>query len=102
MNVAAIGKTVWGGVQQIPAVVWWIILGIVFFKWVEFSSVQRGRREEGAERDKEALEVERDVVNNIEEHTREVIAEADAVREHTAASVLPDGTATLPDNHYRD
>ncbi len=102
MNIASIGKTVWNGAQQIPAIVWWIVLGIVFFKWVEFSSLQRGRREEGAKRDKEALEVERDVLNNIKENTDAVIAEADAVREHTAASVLPDGTATLPEPHYRD
>lgn len=102
MTIAAIGKMIWGGIQQIPAVVWWLLLGIVFFKWVEFSSLQRGRREEGAKRDKEALEVEREVVTNIQENTDEVIREADAVRGHTAVDVVSDGKATLPDPHYRD
>lgn len=102
MPFASFGAAVWGFLKRIPDWVFWALGVILFLKFVDMRAEQRGRREEGAKRDKEALEVERDVVNNIEEHTREVIAEADAVREHTAASVLPDGTATLPDNHYRD
>ena len=102
MTLAAIGTGVFGFLKRIPDWVLWALAAIIFLKFVDMRAEHRGRKEEGAKRDKEALEVEREVVTNIQENTDAVIAEADAVRSHTSASVLPDGTATLPDAHYRD
>ena len=102
MNFAAIGSSIFGFLKRIPDWVIWALGVIIFLKFVDMNAERRGRKEEGAKRDKEAAEVEREVVTNIQENTDAVIAEADAVREHTSVSVLPDGRATLPDAHYRD
>lgn len=53
-------------------------------------------------RDKEAAEVEAAVVSQITETTDEVIRQADGVRARDAVIVLPDGSKTLPDYHFRD
>ncbi|MEY4202014.1 MAG: hypothetical protein RLZZ265_3754 [Verrucomicrobiota bacterium] len=102
MNIAAIGTGLWGFVKRIPDWVLWTIAALLFLKFVDINAERRGRRKEADKRDREALEVEREVVSNIQENTDEAIRSADAVREHTSASVLPDGTATLPEPHYRD
>jgi hypothetical protein len=102
MNLASIGASIWTGIQKIPALVWWLVLGLLFFKWVEFSSLSRGKKEEGEKRDKEAAEAVTEVVSNITENTDAVIHDADAVRAGDAIVELPDGTKTLPDYHFRD
>lgn len=102
MNLAAIGSSIFGFLKRIPDWVLWALGVIIFLKFVDMRAEHRGRKEEGAKRDKEAAEVEREVVTNIQENTDAVIAEADAVREHTSVSVLSDGRATLADAHYRD
>jgi type III secretory pathway component EscV len=102
MNIAAIGTGIWGFLKRIPDWVLWALAAIIFLKFVDMRAEHRGRKEEGAKRDKEAAEVEREVVTNIQENTDAVIAEADAVRSHTAAGVLPDGSSTLEKHHYRD
>jgi type III secretory pathway component EscV len=102
MNLAAIGTSVFGFLKRIPDWVLWVLAAVVFLKFVDMNAERRGRKKAEAKADKEAAEVEREVVTNIQENTDAVIAEADAVREHTSAGVLPDGSATLADAHYRD
>ena len=102
MPLATIGSAIWSFFKRIPDWVLWALAAIIFLKFVDVRAEHRGRKEEGAKRDKEAAEVEREVVTNIQENTDAVIAEADAVREHTSVSVVSDGRATLPDAHYRD
>ena len=102
MNLAAIGTGIWGFLKRIPDWVLWALAAIIFLKFVDMRAEHRGRKEEGAKRDKEAAEVEREVVTNIQENTDAVIAEADAVRSHTAVVELPDGTKSLPEYHFRD
>ena len=102
MNFAMIGGAIVDGVKKIPAVVWWLVIGIIFFKWVELSSISRGKKEEGTKRDKESAEVESKVISQITENSNAMVRESDAVRSHTSAERLPDGTATLPEYNYRD
>lgn len=95
--------TIWEFLKKVPGWVWLVVAGLV----VGFSYVQqekaRARKEVNDRRDKEAAEVEREVISNISENTDEVVREADAVRSHPSASVLPNQTgATLSDPHYRD
>lgn len=95
--------TIWEFLKKIPGWVWLVIAGLV----VGFTYVQqekaRARKEVNDRRDKEAAEVEREVISNISENSDEVVREADAVRSHPSASVLPNQTgATLSDPHYRD
>ena len=95
--------TIWEFLKKVPGWVWLVIAGLV----VGFAYVQqekaRARKEVNDRRDKEAAEVEREVISNISENTDEVVREADAVRSHPSASVLPNQTgATLSDPHYRD
>ena len=95
--------TIWEFLKKVPGWVWLVIAGLV----VGFSYVQqekaRARKEVNDRRDKEAAEVEREVISNISENTDEVVREADAVRSHPSASILPNQTgATLSDPHYRD
>lgn len=95
--------TIWEFLKKIPGWVWLVVAGLV----VGFSYVQqekaRARKEVNDRRDKEAAEVEREVISNISENSDEVVREADAVRSHPSASVLPNQTgATLSDPHYRD
>ena len=63
---------------------------------------KRIRKEVNDRRDKEAAEVESEVITQITEHSNDVIREADAVRSHPAIIKLPDGSQTLPDYHFRD
>lgn len=94
---------IWEFLKKIPSWVWLVVAGaLVGFSYVQQEKA-RARKEVNDRRDKEAAEVEREVVSNITENTDEVVREADAVRSHTSASVLPNKTgATLSDPHYRD
>ena len=94
---------IWEFLKKVPGWVWLVVSGIlVGFVYVE-NEKARARKEVNDRRDKEAAEVEREVISNITENTDEVVREADAVRSHTSASVLPNKTgATLSDPHYRD
>ena len=102
MNIAAI----WMGLPQWARdaiKVAGIVLGVIFLG----RQYVKGKQNEAvaannAKRDREALEVEREVVTNIQENTNEVVREADAVRSHTAVVELPDGTKSLPEYHFRD
>lgn len=102
MNIAAI----WMGLPQWARdaiKVAGIVLGVIFLG----RQYVKGKQNEAvaannAKRDREALEVEREVVTNIQENTDEVVREADAVRSHTAVVELPDGTKSLPEYHFRD
>ncbi len=102
MNIAAI----WMGLPQWARdaiKVAGIVLGVIFLG----RQYVKGKQNEAvaannAKRDREALEVEREVVSNIQENTNEVVREADAVRSHTAVVELPDGTKSLPQYHFRD
>jgi hypothetical protein len=95
--------TIWEFLKKIPGWVWLVVAGLVVgFAYVEREKT-RARKEVNDRRDKEAAEVEREVISNISENTDEVVREADAVRSHPSASVLPNQTgATLSDPHYRD
>lgn len=94
---------IWEFLKKIPGWVWLVLAGaLVGFSYVQQEKA-RARKEVNDRRDREAAEVEREVVSNITENTDEVVREADAVRSHTSASVLPNKTgATLSDPHYRD
>lgn len=102
MNIAAI----WMGLPQWARdaiKVAGIVLGVIFLG----RQYVKGKQNEAvaannAKRDREALEVEREVVTNIQDNTNEVVREADAVRSHTAVVELPDGTKSLPEYHFRD
>jgi hypothetical protein len=95
--------TIWEFLKKIPGWIWLVVAGLVVgFAYVEREK-SRARKEVNDRRDKEAAEVEREVISNISENTDEVVREADAVRSHPSASVLPNQTgATLSDPHYRD
>jgi hypothetical protein len=103
MNIAAIWmglpKWVRDAIMIGAAVLAVIFLGKQYVKGKQDEAV----RKNNDRRDKEAAEVEREIVSNISENTDEVVREADAVRSHPSASVLPNQTgATLSDPHYRD
>lgn len=102
MNLAGIGGAIWGFAKKIPDWAWWLLLGILFWKWTEISSYRRGANDTNAKRDKEGAEVESEVVTQITENSNALVRESDAVRSHTAVHELPDGTQALPDYHYRD
>lgn len=102
MTFAAIGSAIWGWMKTLPAWVWWLFLIIAAGFAIDMRARGQQRAKDKADFDKEAAAVEREVVSNIQENTDAVIHEADAVREHTSASQLPDGRATLQDAHYRD
>ncbi len=102
MPLASIGSAIWGFLKRIPDWVIWVVAALIFLKFVDMNAERRGRQKEADKRDKEAAAVESEVISNINENTDEVIHQADAVREHTSAGVLPDGSATLPPAHYRD
>jgi len=95
--------TIWEFLKKVPGWVWLVVAGVlVGFTYVQQEKA-RARKEVNDRRDKEAAEVEREVISNISENTDEVVREADAVRSHPSASVLPNQTgATLSDPHYRD
>jgi hypothetical protein len=102
MNIAAIwlGLPQWArdAIKIAGIVLGLILLGRQYVKGKQNEAVAANN----ARRDKEAAEVEREVVTNIQENTDVVIAKADAVRSHTAVVELPDGTKSLPEYHYRD
>jgi hypothetical protein len=102
MTLGAIGSVLWGWIKGLPNWVWYAFLIIAAGYFIDKRGEARGRQREADKRDKEAAAVESEVISNINENTDEVIHDADAVREHPSASVLPDGTATLPPAHYRD
>ena len=93
---------IWTWMKKVPGWVWLVVIGaLAGFAYLE-GEKSKVRKEVNDKRDKESAEVEREVITNITENSDAVIEQADAVRSHTSASVLPDGTATLPDAHYRD
>ena len=102
MPLASIGTAIWGLLKKLPPWVWWFVLLIVFWKWTDMSAYTRGKKDTNAKRDKESAQVESEVVSQITENSNELVRESDAVRSHSAATQLPDGTATLPDYHFRD
>lgn len=75
-----------------------IFLGQQYVKGKQNEAVARNN----AKRDKEAAEVESEVVSQITENSNELARESDAVRSHPSASVLPNGTTSLEKYHYRD
>ncbi len=75
-----------------------IFLGRQYIKGRENAAVASNN----AKRDKEAAEVESEVVTQITENSNALVRESDAVRSHTGVRELPDGTQALPDYHYRD
>lgn len=79
------------------------ILAIIFIgrQYVKGKQDEAVRRNDD-KRDREAAEAELEVITNITENTNEAIRQADAVRSLPAARELPDGTASLPEYHYRD
>lgn len=94
--------SIWDFLKRVPEWVWLALAGLMIgFAYVEREK-ERARREVNAKRDKEAAEVEAAVVSQITETTNEVIRQADGVRARDAVVVMPDGTKTLPDYHYRD
>lgn len=94
--------SIWDVLKRVPGWVWLALAGLMIgFAYVEREK-ERARREVNARRDKEAAEVEAAVVSQITETTNEVIRQADGVRARDAVVVMPDGTKTLPDYHYRD
>lgn len=94
--------SIWDFLKRVPGWVWLALAGLMIgFAYVEREK-ERARREVNARRDKEAAEVEAAVVSQITETTNEVIRQADGVRARDAVVVMPDGTKTLPDYHYRD
>lgn len=94
--------SIWDFLKRVPEWVWLALAGLMIgFAYVEREK-ERARREVNARRDKEAAEVEAAVVSQITETTNEVIRQADGVRARDAVVVMPDGTKTLPDYHYRD
>lgn len=87
MNFAMIGGAIVDGAKKIPAIVWWLVIGIVFFKWVELSSISRGKKEKAAEVE---LETEREL-GRVSETRREI------TQENTDASIRADeAVANLP------
>jgi hypothetical protein len=102
MTFAAIGSGIFSFLKRIPDWVFWAIGVLLFLKFVDVRAERRGQQKEAAKRDREAAEVEREVVSNIQENTDELIDQADAVRGHTSVDVVSDGKATLPNAHYRD
>jgi hypothetical protein len=103
MTLAAIGSAIWDAIKKVPGWLWLVVAGVLV-GWNHMENEKaRVRKEVNDQRDKEAAEVEREIVSNITENSDEVVREADAVRSHTSASVLPNKTgATLSDPHYRD
>lgn len=94
--------SIWDFLKRVPGWVWLALAGLmVGFAYVEREK-ERARREVNDRRDKEAAEVEAAVVSQITETTNEVIRQADGVRARDAVIVLPDGSKTLPDYHFRD
>jgi type II secretory pathway component PulM len=79
-----------------------IILAVITGKLIIAKHDERIIKEERLRADLEAVRVEAAVVKQIQENSDDLLRESDAVRSHDAASVLPDGRATLPDYHFRD
>lgn len=102
MNFATIGASIWGVLKKTPDWLIWLAVGLLFWKWTDWSAERRGAQKAEEKFDKEAREVESEVITNITENTDAVIRESDAVRSRPAVVELPDGTQGLPEYHYRD
>lgn len=102
MSWAAFGGATLDFLKKVPGWIWLGLAGLV----IGFAYVQREKAKaverNNDKRDKEAAEVEAEVLTNITENTDAVIREADTVRSAPAVVELPDGTKALPDYHYRD
>lgn len=94
--------SIWTFLKRIPEWVWLALAGLLIgFAYVEREK-ERARREVNDRRDREALELERKVVNHIEQNSIEMAQDAARVRAAPTARELPDGTVTLAEYHYRD
>lgn len=102
MPLASIGTAIWGFLKKIPDWVIWLVVAIVFLKFVDMRAERRGRIKAEDKAAKEAAEVESEVVSNITENSNALVRESDAVRSHDSVERLPDGTQGLPDYHFRD
>ena len=102
MMLASIGSAVWKFAKSLPAWVWYVLLAIATGYFIDMRARGQQHSKDKVAFDKEAAEAEAQVISNIQETTDAVIHEADAVREHNSASVLPDGSAALEKYHYRD
>lgn len=102
MPLASIGAAIWSFVKKLPQWVWWVVILVIFWKWTDMSAYGRGKKDTNTKRDKESAEVESQVISQITENSNEMVRESDAVRSHTSAQRMPDGTATLPEYNYRD
>ena len=93
---------IWGFLKKLPDWAWWLLLALATATFIDMRARSDERRKVNTKRDKEAAEVERDVVNNITENSDAMVKESDAVRSRGSAVVMPDGTATLEKYNYRD
>jgi hypothetical protein len=91
-----------GFLKKIPDWVWWLFLIIAAATFIDMKARSEERKKVNAKRDKESAEVESQVISQITENSNAMVRESDAVRSHTSAERLPDGTATLPEYNYRD
>lgn len=102
MTFAAIGSAIWKFLKGLPAWVWYVFLIIAAGYFIDVRARNQQRQKDKDAFDKEAREVESEVISNIQENTDAVIHEADAVRERTSAHVMPNGGAALDPVNYRD
>lgn len=102
MPFAAIGSAIWEFLKKLPSWVWVVLIAIATGYFIDQRARGQQRAKDKADFDKEAAAVESEVISNINENTDEVIHQADAVREHTSAGVLPNGGASLSEANYRD
>ncbi len=93
---------IWTLLKRVPGWVWLALAGLAFgFAYVQ-SEKAKAVKLNNMKRDKEAAEVESEVISNIADNSNELLRESDAVRSLDAVRQLPDGTQSLPDYHYRD
>lgn len=80
-----------------------LFIGFLIFGrlWLEAHDMQVRKKEQEKQRRRNA-EMDAKVVTTITENSNELVRESERVRAHTATVELPDGTARLPDYHYRD
>lgn len=102
MTFAAIGSAIWKFLKGLPAWVWYVFLIIAAGYFIDVRARNQQRQKDKDAFDKEAREAEAAVVKQIQENSDDLLRQSDVVRSHDAASQLPDGTASLPDYHYRD
>jgi hypothetical protein len=97
MSFASLGSLVMGWVKQIPAFVWWLVLGLLFFKWVEMSSISRGKSEQRAETKVKQAQVKvavnersTEIISEERTHADEAIAARDSSPLHPSSDLVPE------------